>query len=472
MAFTHVLLASILLTSHLAFASEWSRFRGPNGTGVTDTESLPLHFGPEQNVVWKTALPPGHSSPILTDERIFLTAFENETLYTYCLDRATGEILWRRDAPRVAIVHVDDRNNAASPSPVVDESSVYVFFPDFGLLAYDFDGNELWQYPVGRFDNIYGMGASPIVAGDNVVLVCDQSTHSYIVALDRASGEIAWKQDRPEAKSGHSTPVLYEGDDGELQIIVPGSFLLTSYDATTGRKRWWVSGLSFEMKSTPVLDGDMVYINGYGAPENQPGREVEALEFDEALLGDNNGDERLARDEAEGHVSSWFGFVDLDTDGALDRAEWDFYLAALASRNGILGIRVGGEGDMTKQNVVWTYGKRVPQLPSPLVYEDALYMVNEGGIVTLLEPDTGDLVAQGRLKGAVDSYYASPVAADGKIFMASELGKVAVLRPGSGLDVVAVNDLDDLIYATPAIADGRLYIRTRNTLYCFGEDSD
>ena len=171
-------------------------------------------------------------------------------------------------------------------------------------------------------------------------------------------------------------------------------------------------------------------------------------------------------------MSSWFGFVDLDTDGALDRAEWDFYLAALASRNGILGIRVGGEGDMTKQNVVWTYGKRVPQLPSPLVYEDALYMVNEGGIVTLLEPDTGDLVAQGRLKGAVDSYYASPVAADGKIFMASELGKVAVLRPGSGLDVVAVNDLDDLIYATPAIADGRLYIRTRNTLYCFGEDSD
>ncbi len=465
-------LASILLTSHLAFASEWSRFRGPNGTGVTDTESLPLHFGPEQNVVWKTALPPGHSSPILTDERIFLTAFENETLYTYCLERATGEILWRRDAPRVAIVHVDDRNNAASPSPVVDESSVYVFFPDFGLLAYDFDGNELWQYAVGRFDNIYGMGASPIVAGDNVVLVCDQSTHSYIVALDRASGEIAWKQDRPEAKSGHSTPVLYEGDDGELQIIVPGSFLLTSYDATTGHKRWWVSGLSFEMKSTPVLDGDMVYINGYGAPENQPGREVEALEFDEALLGDNNGDERLARDEVEGHVSSWFGFVDLDTDGALDRAEWDFYLAALASRNGILGIRVGGVGDMTKQNVVWTYGKRVPQLPSPLVYEDALYMVNEGGIVTLLEPDTGVLVAQGRLKGAVDSYYASPVAADEKIFMASELGKVAVLRPGSGLDVVAVNDLDDLIYATPAIADGRLYIRTRNTLYCFGEESD
>ena len=123
---------------------------------------------------------------------------------------------------------------------------------------------------------------------------------------------------------------------------------------------------------------------------------------------------------------------------------------------------------MTEQNVVWTYHKRVPQLPSPLLYKDVLYMVNDGGIVTTLEPETGAIIAQGRLKGAVDNYYASPVAADGKIFMASELGKVAVLSPLGDLEVLAVNDLDDLIHATPAIADGRLYIRTRNTLYCFG----
>ena len=139
MALARVLFVSILLTLHLASVSEWTRFRGPNGTGVTDTEALPLHFGPEENVVWKATLPPGHSSPILAKERIFLTAFEDKTLYTYCLDRDSGEILWRRDAPQVPIAHVDDRNNAASPSPVVDESSVYVFFPDFGLVAYDFD---------------------------------------------------------------------------------------------------------------------------------------------------------------------------------------------------------------------------------------------------------------------------------------------------------------------------------------------
>ena len=455
----------VLVLPSTLLASEWSRFRGPNGKGVVDAEKLPLHFGPSQNVVWKTPLPPGHSSPILTEDRIFLTAFEEETLFTYCLDRRTGEILWRREAPRTRVTNPDARNNSASPSPVVDDQSVFVFFPDFGLLAYDFEGEELWRFAVEDFDNIYGMGASPILAGDQVVLVCDQATNSYIIALDKRRGRVVWQKHRPEAKSGHSTPVLHEAKDGSLEILVPGSFLLTSYAAKTGEKLWWVSGLSFEMKSTPVLAGDMLYINGYGTPENQPGRNVVASPFQEL---DPNGDGFLARDEAEGHVRSWFGFVDLSADGRLDAAEYDYYLAALASKNGILGIRVGGEGDMTEQNVVWTYHKRVPQLPSPLLYMDVLYMVNDGGIVTTLEPETGGIIAQGRLKGAVDNYYASPVAADGKIFMASELGKVAVLSPAGDLEVLAVNDLDDLVHATPAIADGRLYIRTRNTLYCFG----
>jgi len=455
-----------------ALATEWSRFRGPNGSGVSDATELPLHFGPSENVVWKTELPEGHSSPILTDTRIFLTALDGDALFTYSLDRASGEILWRREAPEVPIVKIDDRNNAASPSPVVDADGVYIFFPDYGLLAYDLDGNQKWSYRLEEFNNIYGMGASPIVAGEHIVLVCDQSTGSFIMALDKNDGTLAWKVDRPEARSGHSTPILYEGDDGTLEVIVPGSFLLTSYAAATGEKRWWVSGLSFEMKSTPVLAGDVLYINGYGAPENQPGRNISSITFDEALeASDADGDRVVDQSEASGHVRSWFGFVDLDKDGALDETEWDFYVAALQSRNGILAIRVGGEGDMTASNVVWTYHKRVPQLPSPLLYEDVLYMVNDGGIVTSLDPATGAVKSQGRLKGAVDNYYASPVAGDGKIFMASELGKVAVLRPGGELNVLTVNDLDDLIYATPAIADGYLYIRTRGALYCF-RDAD
>ena len=453
-------------------ASEWSRFRGPNGTGVVDTERLPLRFGPDQNVVWKTTLPPGHSSPILNADRIFLTAFENDALFTYAIDRSSGEVVWRTKAPRTRNTHVDDRNNAASPSPAVDDSGVYVFFEDFGLLAYALDGTEKWRHPVEAFNNIYGMGASPIVVGDLVVLVCDQSIGSYIVALDKTTGEVKWRQDRPEAKSGHSTPVLHENSAGDVEILVPGSFLLTSYDAATGEKLWWVSGLSFEMKSTPVLAEGIVYVNGYGAPENQPGRTVASVPFDEALKDDKDGDGALDKDEVSGHPASWFGFVDLDGDNALNQSEWDYYLAALASRNGILAIRVGGKGDVTDTNVSWTYHRRVPQLPSPLLYEDVLYMVNDGGVVTSLNPKSGEMLSQGRLEGAVDSYYASPVAADGKIYFASELGKIAVLEPGGSLEVAAVNDLDDLIYATPAIADGRIYVRTRNTLYCFGTEGN
>jgi outer membrane protein assembly factor BamB len=469
LAFRAVVLAVVLSSS--AMATEWSRFRGPNGTGVDASDRpLPLRFGPGENVIWKTELPPGHSSPILAADRLFLTAFEGDDLLTYCLNRKTGEILWRREAPRTRVTKVDDRNNPASPSPAVDESSVYVFFPDYGLLAYDFEGNERWAHPLDAFENVYGMGASPVVAGDHVVLVCDQNLHSFIVALRKDTGKVAWKTDRPEATSGHSTPVLHRGPSGELEVIVPGSFQLTSYSAETGRKLWWVTGLSFEMKSTPVLDGGIIYINGYGAPENQPGTNVEAPTWAEALgAQDKDGDGFLSGEEVQGHARSWFGFTDLNGDKRLDEPEWRYYEAALASRNGILAIRAGGEGDMTEKSVAWAYHKRVPQLPSPLLYQGVLYMVNDGGVVTSLDPKTGEVRAQGRLRGAVDNYFASPVAADGKIFMASELGKIAVVKPGGSLEVLAVNDLGDLIYATPAVDGGRLYVRTRGALYCFGE---
>jgi outer membrane protein assembly factor BamB len=429
-----------------------------------------LRFGPAENLVWKTELPAGHSSPILTADRVFLTAVEGETLFTYALDRTTGRILWKREAPRTRVTKIDSRNNPASPSPAVDEKGVYVFFPDYGILAYDFEGDERWRHPLGPFQNVYGMGASPVVAGDNVVLVCDQNIRSYILALHRDSGKVAWTTERPEATSGHSTPVVHRSPSGDLEILVPGSFQVTSYSAATGQKLWWVTGLSFEMKSTPVLENGILYINGYGAPENQPGTNVKAPTWTEALAArDQDRDGLLSGEEVQGHARSWFGFTDLDSDQRLNEREWRYYEASLASRNGILAIRVGGEGDMTEKNVAWTYDRRVPQLPSPLLYGGVLYMVNDGGVVTSLDPNTGAVLSQGRLKGAVDNYYASPVAADGKIFMASELGKIAVLKPGATLEILAVNDLADLIYATPAIDSGRIYVRTRSALYCFGE---
>jgi outer membrane protein assembly factor BamB len=414
-------------------------------------------------------LPSGYSSPVLAGERIFLTAYEGKKLLTLCLDRKTGKVLWRREITKDRDEKLDSRNNPAAPTAVTDGKDVYVFFSEFGVVSYDLEGNERWKVRLGPFNNIYGMGASPILADDKVILPCDQSTNSYVIALGKEDGRVHWKTDRPEAISGHSTPILYQPDSGSLQIIIPGSFLLTAYSVDTGEKVWWVSGLSVEMKSTPILVDGIVYINGYATPLNQPGKHISIPTFEEALGGDADQNGRLVKEEVDDRARSMFDFVDLDGDGFLDADNWAFYRAAMASTNGLLAIKAGGKGDMTDTNIVWQYHRAVPQLPSPLLYEGVLYMVNDGGIVTSLDPKTGERIAQGRLKGAVDKYYASPVASNGKVYMLSEQGKMAVLKPDGSLETIAVSDLGEPCYATPAIgSEGRMYLRTVTTLYCFG----
>jgi len=461
-----IMLALATLAADMPDPDGWSRFRGPNGSGVSTSTRLPSEFGPEKNVVWKTELPFGHSSPALTRERIFLTAARGEKLLTICLDRRTGKVLWEREAPRSRVEKLDTRNGPAGPTPATDGTNVYVFFADFGLLSYDMDGKERWRLALGPFNNLYGMGASPVLVDDAVVLTCDQNTDSFIVSVGQRDGRVRWKTARPEAHSGHSTPILYKPAGGATQIIVPGSFLLTAYAPASGEKLWWVGGLSFEMKSTPVVTGDTLFINGFGTPQNQPGAHPAIPDFADIVrqYSDTAGKVTM-KTLPNWNARSW---IDLDANGEVSAAEWDYYRAAMASENGMLAIRLGGRGDMTATNVRWRYYKSVPQLPSPIVYSNVLYMVNDGGIVTTLNPETGAEMGQGRLKGAIDRYYASPVAADGKIFMLSETGKIVVLAPGGTLEPVIVNDLKDDIYATPAISDGNMYVRTRGWLYCFG----
>ena len=296
------------------------------------------------------------------------------------------------------------------------------------------------------------------------------SVGSFIIAVQKRTGRVQWKTDRPEAKSGHSTPIVWRGPDGKNQILLPGSFLLTAYDADSGRKLWWVGGLSFEMKSTPVIGGDTLYINGYGAPVNDPGNKVRIPAADEVWkTTDSDGNGVISRTEFPKFTGAfWFDVVDLDTNGSLTRDEWAYYRAALDSENGMLAIRLGGSGDMSDTAVRWKYQRSVPQLPSPLLYRGILYMVNDNGIVTTLDPDTGAVIKQGRLTGALGPHFASPVAADGYVFFTTEPGAVVVVAPGGDLTPTAVNDLAEEIYATPAFADGRIYIRTVAALYAFG----
>ena len=467
-----LLLVFVLTAVVLAQANDvdWPRFRGPNGAGTIDDRALPTEFGPTRNVIWKTALPPGHSSPVVAGDRVFVTAFEGGALLTIALDRATGRIVWRSAAPRRRTLHLDKRNHPASPTPVADREHVVVFFQDFGLVSYGRDGRERWRIELGPFNNAYGMASSPIVADGLVVLVCDQNTGSFMIAVDKDTGRVRWRVDRPESKTGHSTPVVYRPDGAPAQLLVPGSFYLTAYALATGEKIWWVKGLAFEMKATPVMHDGIVFIHGTSASSFTDGYGQKIPSFTD-LRGehDQNGDGRFAPEEVPDPLAKrWFKLMDLDADGALDPDEWAYYQAARASRGGMWAFRLGGRGDMTDASTIWHYDRSVPQLPSPLLYRGVLYMVNDGGIVTALDPTTGKALAQSRLRGAVDAYYASPVAADGKILVVSESGMAVVLKADASLTTLAVNDLDDLCYATPAIADGRWYIRTQSALYAFG----
>lgn len=471
----------ILLTALTTVVSdEWSQFRGPNGTGVSETKNLPSEFGPKKNVVWKADLPPGHSSPVLTRDRIFVTAHEKDTLLVIAVDRQTGKILWRRPVPRTIPGRLQNVNGPASPSPVTDGSNVYVFFQEFGLVSFDATGKERWKLPLGPFNMFYGFGASPILVDDKVILPVDQDhPASYMIAVDKNSGRVKWKVERPIVISGYSTPIVYQPPRGPKQIIVPESFQLSAYSVADGKRVWWVRGLACEMKSIASHDNEYLYINGWGFPQNQPGQQVKTISFEEALaLYDKDKDHMITkadmpadapRGSMERMVSAAFEAFDMDRNEKLDAKDWEVFRAMMASENGLLAIKMGGEGDQTANAIRWRYQKPVPQVPSTLLYHNVLYMINDSGILISFDPTTGNVIKQGRLHGAIDKYFSSPVAADDKVFLIGQGGQVSVVKATGEWEVLAVNELDDECFATPAIADGRIYIRTRSALYAFGK---
>ena len=471
---TSVCLAlSVVLNSPnllLAQSSDWNQFRGPNGSGVSASDSIPKEFGPKQNFVWKTEIPNGFSSPVFASGKIFLTAEDNNKLFTICVDQTNGKELWRKQSPRDREEKLDPRNHPAAPSPVVAGNSVFVFFPDFGLVAYQLDGSEIWRQPLGPFSNLYGMGASPIVIDDRVVLVCDQNLDSFIAAFGCKSGREIWRTPRTEATSGHCTPIVYRPDGGPPQILAAGSFNLTSYDPATGKKLWWVGGLCFEMKSTPVMTNDTVYVNGFGSPQNAADQTFEIANFKDVVASkDANGDGGLSMAEMPDDLAkNFFSAVDLDRNKSLDEKEWTYFQNSIASKNSLMAIRLGGQGDMTEKNTLWKYHKNIPQLPSPVLVGDQILMISDRGILTSLNSKTGKEQYKGRIAGASGNYYASPVVAGNKIIFANTKGKLSVVNAGDELDVLSVCDLGEEIYATPAIVAGRVYVRTVKTLFCFG----
>lgn len=465
---TYLLIVLCLITSSVS--EDWLGFRGTNGSGVAETTGLPSEFGPRKNMVWKAAVPFGRSSPVVARDRIFLTASEGEQLVTLALDRNTGKVLWRRDVQRARHMPIFKGNDPASPSPASDGTNVYVFFAELGLISYTGDGRERWRLPLGPFKSFYGMGGSPIVEGDTVVLVCDGRTGSFIIAVDARTGKPRWKQERSNPVEGFSTPVIHKPPQGAPHVIVQGSGVVDAYSLSTGERLWWVRQVGSYPKGVPAIGRDRVFVSAQGAEKPMfPPFEVSLKE------SDKNNDGLIQVEEAkEKHpdaIDHW-GWIDANGDGAVDRTEYDLIRSAEGLGYGLTAIHLqGAPKESTDARTAWRVQKQFPNVASPLLYRDVLYTVKDGGVVMSIDAAKGDVLKTGRLEGALEEYFASPIAGDGKVFMTSATCKVSVLRAGAQWDVLAVNDLGEECWATPAISGGRIFLRTRTTLYAFGNTS-
>src|SRR5262245_32705345 len=404
----------------------WPQFRGPNSSGL-GAGKPPVHFGPDQNVQWKTAVGSGASSPVIWAERVFLTEFDqaSQKLATVGIDRRTGHVLWRRAVAVEKIEKVHKLSSPAGPTPATDGERIYVYFGSYGLLCYDLDGNPRWERKLPLPENPYGATASPIVVGELLVFN-HQGKEAYLLGVNRRDGRTVWQTDRSSFKYGWSTPVHWRHEGIDEIVVLGGDFepnqRLMAYDLATGAERWWVAGLPPCGKSTPVIGGGLLFL---AAPD---------------IILEQSAEKRNPDKAAQ------------------------FYAK---SGNRLMAVRPGSTGEIAQTNIAWSEGKGVPGVPSPLYYDGRLYTFKDGGLVFCRVAATGELLYGERL-GTLGYYYSSPVAADHRIYIASAEGVVTVMDAGAKFNVLATNRLGGAILATPALAAGNIYVRTESDLYSFG----
>lgn len=399
-----------LLLVGAAAADDWPQFRGAH-QGVSLETGLPLRWSSASGLAWKTRLPgPGHSSPVVWGDRVFLTAFEphgaignliwwrSGRLLVLCLEASSGRVLWQHEVPVERIEELHSTNAPASPTPVTDGQRVYAYFGSFGLVALDFDGRRVWEKPLGPFPNDWGSASSPILYGDLLLLNCDTDGDDFLLAVDKATGRTVWQAPRTGATRSWPTPVVWSAEGGD-QVVVSGSGRVKGYDPKDGRELWTVDGLTTWVTPTPVTANGLLYVASDG-----PGGNV------------------------------------------------------------VMAIRPGGRGNVTSSHVAWRYDQAAPYSSSPVADGGYLYTVKNGGIMTCFDALRGSVVWQERLP-ARGNYYASLVAGQGRVYALSEEGDGTVVEAGRTFKVLASNALGERTLATPAISRGRLFIRSDQTLF-------
>jgi outer membrane protein assembly factor BamB len=419
-------LCALLLLSALnvSAATDWNRFRGPNGSGVSPATGLPEKVT-EDNTVWKVELGKGWSSPVLWNDRVYVTAETGETTRAVlALDARTGKEVWRHEET-FAAHKKHNFNSFASSSPYVDADRIYINWSTgttIQALALDHNGKPVWKNEhVADYIHEHGTGVSPIVV-DGILLVrsefdwqrdgraytedpVEKTWKSCFVGLDAATGKQVWKKEVPNCLNTFSTPVVHERKDGTREVICTNNASgVMGIDPKTGKVNWQFKG-DFKQRSL-----------GSGVLHN--GRYF-------CTFGTGGGVKEFAA-------------LDLN----------------------------GGE----PKPYEFAFSKGLPYVPSPLVVGDLLYLLGDGGILKVVKFNTGELVYEERVNGSAGSskFFSSPVAADGKIFGGSQQGDLIVLKQGEKFEQLSANKLDSAINASPAIGDGRIYMRTEKMLWCVG----
>jgi outer membrane protein assembly factor BamB len=468
MLLRHFLISTLFITSGFA-ESNWPQFRGEGGLGL-GTGKPPVEFGAEKNLRWQVEVPFGHSSPCIWQDKISLTGLDGGKLVTICLSRKDGHELWRAAAPAEKVEGAHRIGSPATPTCCTDGERLIAYFGSYGVLAYDWNGKVLWQKPLPAPIVEFGTSASPIIADGKVIIVADQDVGSYMIALDVKTGEPVWRVDRSEFRRSFSTPFIWR-HDGIEELIVSGSLRTRSYDLKDGKLRWSASGMARVSNTSPIAVGDVLIVCGWNAG-GDPDDRVE-MEPHEAFLAAHDADKNGLLSEKEfpeGPLRDRFTIIDADKNGTVNQAEYDAMRDIFAkAANQLFAIKAGGSGDITDTHVIWRQTKQLPYVFSPVIANGRVFTVKGGGLASAYDAKSGSPIFQAERLDASGEYYASAVTADGRVYVTSQRGVISVLNASSDtLKVLAKNDLKAPVFASPAIVDGVIYVRTNKHLCAFG----
>jgi len=467
----------------------WLQFRGPNASGIApENADPPIHFSADTNLLWTTEILPGWSSPCIVNDRIFLTGFNKEEslLFTFAIDREDGSVIWVDSVKAESLRWIHPVTSYANPTVSSNGKMVYAAFADFGIVAYDLDGNRAWEFKHMPAMGQYGGACSPVFHDSTIVLIVNNDKDNRIVGFDPESGDSVWNL-RPKGEEWDfinmwSTPVFWKH-----LMVLHLTMHLVAYDMNSLEKVWWLE-LPTNGVGTPVIRGNTLYVNTHIQVGEKSMRGMK-YSFTEMLdFFDNNRNQKLEQAEIPDSVmfftrpeisnvpnssvsmndDNLFRRFDKDSDGAFEDTEWAFivdYVRPYLRDHGMIALPVTGSGEVSDSLFCWIVTDHTPETPSPLVAGDHVFFIKNGGIMTVIDNETGEVEKQERV-GAAGAYLSSPLLAGNRIYTCSYNGTITVLS-ADDFSVLAHNKLKEKIGASPVAIDDVLYVRTDKHLYAF-----